>query len=331
MALYRKHSMTSAIALAISLTACAGGGNDVAFVPMPPPPPIVPPPPIPTPIGAPAMATVPNANLFPFARTGGPTMQAHSATVFPLLETVVLIDSNGLSADTAAIAGGATLAFASPANSTDPYTLSVPGAGYTDVAMVAGGRYCYGTACGSNLELDLPDPATSNLSWMTYGSWAAYGTDKDSLAPFVTGFATPIASVPTTGSATYRGAVQGSAWRPQAGAPFGVGSASLRGDATLQANFGTASVTGSLTNMTADGSPWNSVSLLGSISGGQNYFSGTSAASSAPGGAASLGGSATGTFAGLFFGPNAQELGAVWTLFDGTAAAVGTIGARTGP
>jgi hypothetical protein len=105
----------------------------------------------------------------------------------------------------------------------------------------------------------------------------------------------------------------------------------LTGDATLQANFGAASITGSLTNMTADGTPWNSVSLLGAISGGQNYFSGTTAVSSTPAGPSSLNGSASGTFAGLFFGPNAQELGAVWTLFDGTSAALGTIGAKTSP
>jgi hypothetical protein len=105
----------------------------------------------------------------------------------------------------------------------------------------------------------------------------------------------------------------------------------LAGDATLQTNFGTGTITGSLTNMTANGAPWNSVSLAGTISGGQNYFSGTSGVSSAPAGPYSLSGSATGTFAGLFFGPNAQELGAVWTLFDGTNAAAGTIGAKSGP
>ena len=35
--------------------------------------------------------------------------------------------------------------------------------------------------------------------------------------------------------------------------------------------------------------------------------------------------------AGLFFGPAAEELGAVWTLSDGTRTAIGTIGAKTGP
>jgi hypothetical protein len=34
---------------------------------------------------------------------------------------------------------------------------------------------------------------------------------------------------------------------------------------------------------------------------------------------------ATGTLEGKFFGPSAQEAGAVWTLFDGTKAAIGTL------
>jgi hypothetical protein len=35
--------------------------------------------------------------------------------------------------------------------------------------------------------------------------------------------------------------------------------------------------------------------------------------------------------AGMFFGPNAEELGAVWTLSDGIGAAIGTIGAKHDP
>ena len=38
-----------------------------------------------------------------------------------------------------------------------------------------------------------------------------------------------------------------------------------------------------------------------------------------------MGANATGTIDGRFFGPSAQEAGAVWTLFDGTNAAIGTL------
>jgi len=331
MAFYPKTSLASVIALAIGLTAC-DGGTGVAFIPTPPTPAPTPSPtpsptPTPTPAGvvrAPAPGAVPNANLFPIATVGGSTIQAHPGTIFPLLETVALFDSNGMSADTAATAGGAYFS-ASPTN--DHFNLSVPGAGYVNVSLVAGGYYCYGF-CGANIELD---PETSKLSWTTYGSWGAYGTATSRIGHYVTGFATPVASVPTTGSATYKGNVAGNVWRPEAGPQFGIEGVYLSGDATVQANFGTGALTGSLTNMYANGVPWNSVSLAGTISGGQNSFSGTSAVISTAAGGYLLTSSATGTFSGLFFGPNAQELGAVWTLFDGTRAASGTIGAKVGP
>jgi hypothetical protein len=331
MAHFRKYSMASAIALAFGLTACGGGGGGgMASIP--------PPPPTPTPagvVGAAARATVPNANLFPQATVGGPTMQAHSTTVFPLLETVVSIGSAGAVANTAANNGGGTLQSDSTGTSINHhYSLGVPGLGFTDVALVAGGFYCYtfcGRGGGQSISLDIVDPATSNLSWTSYGVWDAYqsSTQTMTLAPFVTGYRTPAGSVPTTGTATYNGLVVGRAMFPEAGALHGVGVYWLDGDAALQANFGSGNITGSLTNMTAGGVPWNSVSLMGAISGGN--FSGTSAATSSPAGIASLSGSATGTFAGMFFGPSAQELGAVWTLYDGARSAIGSIGAKSGP
>src|SRR5688572_15291524 len=143
MAQFRKHSMASAIALSLGLTACGGGGGGggVSFIPapqLPPPPtptptPTPPPPPNPALIGPAALAAVPNASLFPQAIVGGPTMQAHAMTVFPLLESVVTITSAGLAANTAAINGGATLAFESTGSADDEYRLSVPGAGLSDI------------------------------------------------------------------------------------------------------------------------------------------------------------------------------------------------------
>ena len=339
MAQFRKHSMASAIALAIGLSACGGGGGGgggVSFIPAtpaPPPPTPTPtptPPPQPRPIAAAAMATVPNASLFPQATVSGPTMQAHAMTVFPLLETVVTINAAGLTADSAAMNGGATLAFESTGRTDDRYQMSVPGLGFTDVALAAGGWYCYGL-CGGSVTLYNSEPATSNLSWTTFGAWDSYTTASNSHAAYVTGYRTPVSAVPTTGSATYRGSVQGRVMFSAAGPTHGVAVYGLYGDATLQANFASGAITGSLTNMSASGDPWNSVSLLGAISGGQNYFSGTSAATSAPAGQATLSGTATGTFAGMFFGPSAQEAGAVWTLHDGTKTAIGSFGVKIGP
>jgi hypothetical protein len=328
-----KRKMASSLALAIGLAACGGGGGGGGLVSIPPPPT---PTPTPTPaaatIGAPARAIVPNANLFPIAVAGGPTIQAHSTTVFPLLQTVVSIGGGTVAAGTATMNGGATLAFNSIG---DSYQLNLgnPALGVSSAVLNARPAGIYQADLGSiSVFLDIANPATSNLSWTTYGFWDIHSSATIINAPFVTGYETPAGSIPASGTATYAGSVVGEAFTPLAGQQSGVGYAALSGDATLQANFASGSITGSLTNMIVTGfegdtTPWNSVSLLGAISGGQ--FSGASAATSAPGNYASLSGSATGTFAGMFFGPNAQELGAVWTLFDGTSAAVGSIGATT--
>jgi hypothetical protein len=330
---YSRTMIASSIALAIGLSGCGGGGTSIASTPPPPPAPT--PAPTPTPsaasIGAPARAIAPNANLFPQAAGAGPTIQSHSSTVFPLLETVLKINSAGRVADTATMNAGASLKFSS---APDDYQIDIgnPAVGISNQPLAL--DWCgYCAAVGSeHVYVHVADPAISNLSWTTYGTWGVhvdFGAPSTTAAAFVTGYKTPTGSIPTTGSATYLGSVVGSVIHPDAGQENGIGTADLAGNASLQANFASASVTGSLTNMMAGSLPWNSVSLLGTISGGQ--FTGTSAATSAPANSVSLNGSATGTLSGTFFGPSAQELGAVWTLFDGTSAAIGSIGATTNP
>lgn len=290
-------------------------------------------------MGVPSLATAPNAHLFPSASAGGPTIQSHPMTTFPLLQSVVSITPNAVAADSAAMNGGATLAFDADNGTVDEYLLGVPGLGLSNVSLVAGGWYCYSSGCGQTadrgveVDVSLTDPsATGNLSWTTYGFWQSYGFNDSAtttIAAFVTGYRTPTASVPTTGTATYSGSVGGRVMFANDDSRHNVGIHWLTGSASMQANFGSGAITGSLTNMSTGAGPWNSVSLLGAISGGN--FTGTTAATSAPVNEAALSGSATGTFAGMFFGPGAQELGAVWTLYDGAKSAIGTIGAKTGP
>lgn len=262
-------------------------------------------------------------------------MQAHAQTSFPLLETVYTVNGSVAGADTAAINGGGTLTFDYPgASQDDTINLSVPGLGLGMDLVAGGGYYCYtfcASAGGRYAELGFAEPASSNLSWTTYGYWysSTSGGATRSYAAYVTGYATPAGSVPTTGTATYNGSAQAHVVYPNAQWENGIGHDYFSGDASLAANFGTRIISGNLTNMTNGSVAWNSVSLLGAISGGN--FSGMTAATSAPGNITSLSGSATGTFAGLFFGPAAEELGAVWTLSDGTKTAIGTIGAKTGP
>lgn len=329
MAQYRKHSLASAIALAVGLSACGGGGGG-GLVSTPTPTPT----PTPGTIGAAAQATLPNGSTFPQASSGGPTIDDHSETMFPLIETVVRINSNGAAADTSAMSGVAGLRFEATGNVDDEYSLTVPGLGTVDLSATSGGFYdCYGL-CGESgsksIVLYMSDAAATGLDWTTFGTWDAFdGASARSMGAFVTGYRTPAGSVPTTGTATYTGSTEGRVMYPNVGSLGGVGVGYLSGNATLEANFGGGSITGSLTNMSGPGGAWNSVSLAGAISGGN--FTGTSAASSSPGTLGSLSGSASGTLAGTFFGPGAEELGAVWTLHDGVNSAIGTIGASRGP
>jgi len=325
----RKFLTASSVAGALLLAGCGGGaGGGVAFIPQPPSTPTPPPTPAGS-VGAPIMALVPNGNLFPVATVGGPTLQSHVSTVFPLLETVMTTDSTGAHADTATTKAGGTLTFSS---NPDDYTIDIgnPALGISKQPLEQDWcGYC-ATAGSGHVYVHIADPATSNLAWTSYGMWGFHvdsGAPSTTSAAFVTGYKTPNGSVPKTGTATFAGSVVGQVIYPQAGVENGIGSANLTGNASLQANFATGAITGDLTHMAAGSVPWNSVSLQGSIATGENYFSGSSAATSAPSNSTSLSSSATGTFAGMFFGPSAQELGAVWTLSDGTRSAIGSIGA----
>jgi hypothetical protein len=61
------------------------------------------------------------------------------------------------------------------------------------------------------------------------------------------------------------------------------------------------------------------------MTGGVNAFHGSTTTTNAPGNAYSLKSTATGYFAGKFYGTNADELGAVWNIADGTGAATGVL------
>ena len=356
MAHYRRHSMASALAIGmslLSLSACGGGtggigggggGGGGVFTPPPPPPGPG--------VGPAAAATIPNGNLLPVATVDGPTIKEHATTDFPLLQTVVKmsfdetasVSARTLVADVATMAGGATLGFEASGGTSSDHSFSVPALDIlgVDLNWVAGGFYCYyyyscsqvliANVGEKSMVVDMAAADDSDLSWTTYGTWSVVddATGMATQGAFVTGYKTADSAVPNTGTAIYNGTTVG---RVYSAIPVPtIGSVDLTGDVTLQANFGTGNIAGSMTNMQVGGvAPWNSVSLVGAISGGVNYFSGTTATASTPAGFWSMNGSATGTFAGMFFGPGAEELGAVWTLQDGSRTATGAFGAKAGP
>lgn len=308
------------IALALSTAACAGGGGTSS---------------IPsgsgvmpnstgggsagTSVGIPGAASFgPSPVPAQFATAGGPTLTGGNGifpapnTAFPALSSSLQVTSSGLMP---AVNQGATITVVSSSAASSTYQISVP-------------------SVGVNATTQVPQATANLLSYVSLGDWQQ-GTSGvlNSFTEFVFGYETPPASIPTTGTATFSGAAQGTVFTP--GTPF-VGTA-VNGAAALSVNFGSGSITGALTKMqyvnpANPGSssapnylPWNDVSVNASIAAGTNQFSGSTAVTSTPQSPLSLKGSATGHINGLFFGPSAQTLGGIWSLSDGTNAALGNV------
>ncbi len=219
-----------------------------------------------------------------------------------------------------------------------------------DAPNIASGSY---TTLSDGRELRLN---TSALNYSFLGAWQLTAkktgsTQADTVYWGIgfTGYQTPISGIPISGSATY---AAGAAGNVDEGLSPGGGVAGLAmiggstaipgfydltGQASVDVNFGTGKVNGSMSNMTAynsgtalDPVPWNNVALSGNLSGAT--MQGTTSVTSAPSNPASFGSGATGTFAGTLFGPNAKELGLSWTLYDPSGSgksAIGAIGATT--
>jgi hypothetical protein len=287
-----------------------------------------------------ATVTAAAANNPTFDAIGG---SPYASGTFPAMQTA-------LKASAAGIAG---------APATDSVTFTDDGT----TGVCSGG----GTCSGSQFKLDLPSIqmsvsasiptdfstqttteiqstsdgklslTTYGLSYVTFGTWALQlsnlGTTSDA-GSYMAGYVTPAAAMPTTGTAHYAGksnAVSGTVFVTDGGNAV---SARLEGGAQFDADFATGSVTGAFTNIQAtpaDGisSSFNDVAVNANIASGTSTFSGTTAAASPGNGHYALKPTAAGQISGGFYGPNANELGAVWTLSngDGSGAAIGTVGA----
>lgn len=242
-------------------------------------------------------------------------------------------------------AGGATIAFDVPVDpnaeatvrfsignaalGVNNVTLGDPDPSGTMKATLGDGRIV-------SVYLDTADKNTASdgdeLEWTGYGNWAIRSAANvtQNASSFVTGYETPNSAMPTSGTATFNGFVQGSVTKPDGA---NIASAALQGDASLTANFATGTISGSAPSVMAiiPGSgteAWNGLTFAGTFATGVNGFTGTTGVSSAPGNSFSMLGSATGFLAGRFFGPAAQELGAVWNLYDGARIAGGVLVAK---
>jgi hypothetical protein len=258
-----------------------------------------------------------------------PGTQPLGGTAFPLKQSVISATSSGIVPDTAANAGGATLSVINwNASGDSQFRLTIPSLGvdttFTSATLLKGRS----NVLDSTFRL-----TSSNLSYTALGVWEVITPGNVHLSAFTTGYETPVAGVPTSGTAIYSGTSNVAGLVTTYPSSGGIARASLLGDASLSANFGTGAITGNFTNITTTSgagvsNPWNNVSVHASITAATSHFSGSTAATSAPAAPFALSGGATGHIDGGFYGPNANELGAVWSLTDSGSMAIGVVGGR---
>ena len=249
---------------------------------------------------------------------------------FPLLSTSLKASTSGLSAVSAN--DGARVSFR------------------TEEGITTADLFIPQLNIAPSIAFIVPDLVKMNdvLSYVVLGMWAEHTTDAyKNITAFAFGYETPHDLMPKSGTATFRGNVGGTVFKPVDGK---IDAAYVRGQSQFSVDFASGAVNGSFTGMKQTGLiasdpggtgslmggnqgtvPWNDVSVTANIAGGTNRFSGTTAASSSPNTVFSLTGSATGSIDGAFYGPFTDNIGAIWSLSDGTGSAIGTVGAQRNP
>ena len=177
----------------------------------------------------------------------------------------------------------------------------------------------------------------SGLDYTTYGIWesstydiasGALLTNRATAAVF--GFPTPATDMPSTGSATYNGRMDGN-FSDSLGL-----SQPVNGAVALTADFATTDISLGMTGVTVGGQPFRDFSGTGSITndsfvGTDNLFVGgfTGLIATDPIRAGQVGPDMEGSFQGNFFGPAADEIGGVFEMDGGGAVMSGAfVGAQ---
>ena len=239
---------------------------------------------------------------------------------------------SGISPDAATNSGGATLTAVDTA--TGKYELSIPSLGVNYAFQIPMSPFPLGSYLLTPSSGDVVQFSAVGLHYGELGVWAVRSGSTGALKNFAfytTGF--PTTDLPKTGTATYRVVTAGGVVMvPTAD---GYSSAELWGvGGALTADFAAGAVSGALMFKAWDGNvstPWNDVSVSATIAEGASRFSGTTAATNAPAAPFALGASATGSVEGNFYGPAAEEVGAIWSLSDGERSAIGLFGGSSVP
>jgi len=255
-----------------------------------------------------------------FAVPGGASFDGKSGSypanaIFPLLSTTLKPASPGMSATTAQ---DATLTVIGSSANSQNLQLTIPSLNLN-----------VNVNFGENIVNNI-DGFTFGTSYVAAGEWdqrPGSGGPVQSSTAFVLGYQTPASAMPTSGTANFSGLASGTVFTQGSGTII---ETQVNGSGALSADFSSGKVTGFLVGMSQwDGVksnlPWNNVSFDANIAPGSNRFNGTAAATSAPGTAFSLSAAATGNINGAFYGPAAQNAGAIWSLSDGSKSAIGSL------
>src|SRR5205085_5045215 len=197
---------------------------------------------------------------------------------------------------------------------TNTYTISLPGYPTGQLVTLGGnGSYNAGSstwlnlnstynaitqgssaATQDNIRVSLAWPASSSLTYTSSGYWMAHGSAISGI--FAYGIPTPAATMPVTGTATYKGSVSGIADT----------GFDIVGSVTLAFDFGAGTLNGS---MTAYYVPWDPV-LLGTYTFRDTVYS--SGSTTFSGSLSTPGVTGPSSFSGSFDGPGAPEFMARW-------------------
>ncbi len=148
-----------------------------------------------------------------------------------------------------------------------------------------------------------------SYNYLSWGTWstelsASNKTVVDG-SSWIAGKLTPTASMPSSGTATYNGTVQGMSYES--------GSLkALNGSHTMNANFGSGTITGTMNvNYASSGASYATTNLNAVSIGGNGFAGGLNGTDN------------TGSIKGSFYGPAANEVGGTWALSKTGSSAAG--------
>lgn len=288
----------------MSLTACGGAGSSIQ-----------------------SASSTPDANTQAVASLATGSETTNATTLTGTFTDPDDRPSNVVTAQTTGAAPGVTLSYDSATRS---YTIRIAQGGVNETITYGPGerdrtpdrpgfieferRLANGT--DADLLLRVPGSAGSNLSHVGYGIWdsdqnVSTTADLERWAFFVFGQRTPASDVPTSGTATYNGTVDG-LWTSA------TASYLLSGSAQLLADFAAGTVRGDL-NISGRNRETNLTTAMDRLAGtaalnrARGEFSGNLTGTSG----------FAGTWNGTFFGPRAREAGGTFSVTRGAEAAVG--------